>query len=388
MKVIVKVKKRFLQLSILIKFTVCKFLSMFYNEKETKKMWIFSERGTDARDNAYIMYKYVKDKYPSINAKYIIDRNSSDLYKLQQYNKKDIIYYRTLKHYIYILKAKLLISTHIMGFAPEMNLFYRLDKFAFFHLRGKRVFLQHGITKDKMKFYTDIDLFIAGAKPEYEFLKKNYPQYLHSIKYTGFPRFDRLIDNYKNQILLMPTWRINLQYEKFENSEYFKKYNELINNTTLFKILEENNYRLIFYPHHEIQKHIHTFSSKSNNIIIANKEEYDVQKLLIESKILITDYSSVFFDFGYMKKNIIYYQFDETEYRKQHYEQGYFDYYRDGFGPVFKDEKSVVFEIKNIINKEFDISKKYLNNINSFFEFNDHENSCREMKELMKLNDK
>ena len=38
---------------------------------------------------------------------------------------------------------------------------------------------------------------------------------------------------------------------------------------------------------------------------------------------LITDYSSVYFDIAYMRKPIIFYQFDEEEFRRKHYQRGY-----------------------------------------------------------------
>lgn len=52
----------------------------------------------------------------------------------------------------------------------------------------------------------------------------------------------------------------------------------------------------------------------SKEIEIAKFKDYDVQQLLIELRILITDFSSVFFDFAYMKKPVIYYQFDRDKY--------------------------------------------------------------------------
>ena len=41
---------------------------------------------------------------------------------------------------------------------------------------------------------------------------------------------------------------------------------------------------------------------------------------------MITDYSSVFFDFSYMRKPVIFYQFDEKKFRKAQYAEGYFSY--------------------------------------------------------------
>ena len=45
---------------------------------------------------------------------------------------------------------------------------------------------------------------------------------------------------------------------------------------------------------------------------------------------MITDYSSVFFDFLYMKKPVLFYQFDEEMFRKYQYEEGYFSYKNNG----------------------------------------------------------
>ena len=64
-------------------------------------------------------------------------------------------------------------------------------------------------------------------------------------------------------------------------------------------------------------------------------KNYDVQDLLKRSKILITDYSSVFYDFAYMKKEVIYYQFDYNDFFKKHYEIGNFNFEKNGFGPIF-----------------------------------------------------
>ena len=63
--------------------------------------------------------------------------------------------------------------------------------------------------------------------------------------------------------------------------------------------------------------------------------------MLKESSMLITDYSSVFFDVAYMHKPIIYYQFDRDAFRQGHYQEGYFSY-DDGFGPVAFDTESLL----------------------------------------------
>ena len=57
---------------------------------------------------------------------------------------------------------------------------------------------------------------------------------------------------------------------------------------------------------------------------------------------MITDYSSVFFDFSYMSKPVIFYQFDEKEFREKQYAEGYFDYHHTVLGDFAATEKETL----------------------------------------------
>ena len=65
----------------------------------------------------------------------------------------------------------------------------------------------------------------------------------------------------------------------------------------------------------------------------------DVQALYGQCALLVTDYSSVAFNTAYLDRPAVYFQFDREEMlRGAHVgRQGYFDYERDGFGPVARD---------------------------------------------------
>ena len=115
--------------------------------------------------------------------------------------------------------------------------------------------------------------------------------------------------------------------------------------------------------------------------------EETVQALLKETILLITDFSSVFFDYTYMDKPIIFYQFDEEDYYSHHYEKGYFDYRRDGFGPVRLEETEVVSDVLELASKNFKNSEEYQKRSDRFFEFKDKDNSLRifnSIKEVIK----
>lgn len=235
-----------------------------------------------------------------------------------------------------------------------------------------------------MNLNSNLDIFVTSVKREYEFIKDNYPSYRKSVVLTGMPRYDSLKNVESNNILVMPTWRLYLQnVSSIKRTEYYKAYMDLLGSKDLNVILEKNNIKLIFYPHIEMQKFISEFRFQNKNIIIANFKDYDVQELLKSCKLLITDYSSVYFDFAYLNKPVIYYQFDQKEYRKNHYSEGYFDYYKDGFGPVYIDVNNVVKEVEKLINNKFNIDTKYQNRISRFFTLRDNKN-CERIFELIK----
>ena len=186
----------------------------------------------------------------------------------------------------------------------------------------------------------------------------------------------------------MPTWRQYLKGDptiKFAESEYAKIWNRLLNNKDLILALRENNLQLVFYPHYEMQKHLSVFKSDCDEVIIAGIKDYDVQQLLKESKLLITDYSSVLFEFAYMRKPMVYLQFDRERFFIEHYNKGYFDHSEMGFGEVVFDEKEAVKVILTYINNNFTMKSEYKNRIEGFFPFYDKENCARIFNEIEKL---
>lgn len=377
------VVKSFIDVIILLYYRI-KFIFLLKKDNDT---WLISERGNDARDNGYWFYKYMKENHPEISIKYVIDSKSPDVDKISM---EDRIQYRSREHYYYLLYSKYLISAEIMGFSPNEQLYYRLNKYNFLKLKGKKIFLQHGITGGFNSYLlpqnTKLDLFICGAKPEYDFMISSFNYSESCAKLTGFARFDNLLSNSTNQILIMPTWRKWLKYNnEIKDTDYYQMFKKILTDKDIQKLLDETNYKIIFYPHIIMQKYMQEFKKlESKNVVIADNNNFDVQDLLKKSKLLITDYSSVHFDFAYMKKNVIYYQFDEKKYYELHCKKGYFDYYSDGFGPVCSNFEEVKNEIKKFLKKQ-EVNKKILSKVDEFFVYNDTKNCERIYNEITKL---
>ena len=349
-------------------FRVCTFLCR-------NRPWVLHERGTDARDNAYFFYRYLKENHPEKKIYYVIDRNSSDYQKV----KEDAVDFGSLKNYWAIATAEKIISTHCNKGLPHMN----PKLFRLFKLNQRFYFLQHGITKDNVPMLhfdqTGVRFFACGAKPEYDYICNEFGYPPGVVRYTGFARYDTLQGvKTKRQILIMPTWRMYIKDEKeFLESEYYRQWNEILNHRLLAEFLEKNDLTAVFYPHYEVQKYLHWFETATERMILADFESYDVQTLLKESKLLVTDYSSVFFDFAYMRKPVVYFQFDQETFFSQHYHRGYFSYPDMGFGPVTGNAQDTVRAIVNSAASGFEPADEYLKRMGSFFPLWDQKNCER-----------
>lgn len=365
-----------------------------------KDLWLVSDDGNDARDNGYWFFKYTREKHPEIECVFALKKNSPDNARVKQLGH--VIPYGTLQHWIYYLASSKIISSQKAG-NPNAAVCYFL--FVSGLLKKKRVFLQHGVTKDNIKsFYYQVcrfSLFVTAVPRETRYIEDNYGYKDKDIvKMLGFCRFDNLW-NYKNvykqkQILLMPTWRdwiakpVSASYKfddisDFKNTEYFKVYHSLLNNKQLREKLVQNDITLIFYPHKHMQKFVSNFESDFQNIVIADWHKYEVPTLLMESALLITDYSSVAFDFAYMGKPVLYYQFDLEKLREGHYQQGYFSYENDGFGKLCINEQEIVDSICNEIDSKFELEKKYEKRITDFFTLRDNKNCERNFNAVKDL---
>ncbi len=369
---------------------LCPFLK---NDPKYKDLWIIAERGTDARDNASHLFRYIRQEHPEINICYIISRDVPDRGKMAELGR--VVDYRSFEHYLVFAISQVKISTHIMGFAPDMLLFKNLDKIL--PIRGIKAFLQHGIIKDDLPYlYGDnvkLDLFVCGAKREWEYVAQQFCHPEGVVQYLGLCRYDRLPSTPQAPskiLLLMPTWRIYIEdsvfnEQQFVKCEYYRAFQSLLSNPRLTAILEKGGYILKFYPHPGVQPYRQCFQSPGSRVEIVDPTTLGVQPALVEADALLTDFSSVFFDFGYMMKPVLHYQFDLEDFRKNHYQEGYFDYARDGFGPVCTGEEAFLDALEMLVSSECRLEEKYRSRIEAFFSVRDDRNCQRNFDAIYKL---
>lgn len=366
-----------------------------YLKKKRPDMWLICEDYNEARDNGYWLYKYIRTEHKEQDCVYAINKKSVDYKKVKDLG--EVIQYGGYKHWVYYLAADKNISSQ-KGGKPNAAVCYVLEVYGI--LKNKRAFLQHGVICSDMPwcYYenTKMRLFVCGAKKEYEFIRDTYGYPDGYVKYLGLARFDGLHDFKvkKNQILVMPSWRewigtpTSKSYElddmtDFTTTEYFKAWNGLLNSKAITDILDKYDLNMVFYPHRQMQPYLKEFTKSSDRITIADWTKYDVQQLLKESAFLITDLSSIFMDFGYMRKPMLYFQFDMEKFRKGQYQEGYFEYTRDGFGPVCTTLEDVEKTLDHYGERDLQIEDVYREREEEFFVLHDKEN-CRRNYEAIK----
>ena len=129
-----------------------------------------------------------------------------------------------------------------------------------------------------------------------------------------------------------------------------------------------------------MQKFLRYFPFSTERIEIADWKKYDIQAVLKSASVMITDYSSVFFDFAYMRKPVIFYQFDEQEFRTKQYAEGYFNYHDTVLGKWTGTQVELLEALEDCLRKGTPLHSE--ETIRSFFPLWDKKNSERIYQEI------
>jgi hypothetical protein len=105
------------------------------------------------------------------------------------------------------------------------------------------------------------------------------------------------------------------------------------------------------------------------HVEVLDWEGLDVQEVLARTRMFITDYTSVAFDVALLGKPIAYYQFDRQEFFSSGhlFRRGYFDYDRDGFGPVAQSQEELLTSVEKLAADGFTPAPEYARRMDETF---------------------
>ncbi len=360
--------------------------------KRRKHLWLLCEYAAEAQDNAFALFRYLRENRKDIDAVYAIKKHASAADAVKAIGP--VVPFGSLRHWVYYLAAEVNISSQ-KGGKPNAAVCYLLEVVLGW-LKNKRVFLQHGVTKDDLPFLhaenAKLSLFCCAAKPEYEFIRDTFGYAPGVVQYTGFCRFDALLDAKPDPdlVLILPTWRMWLERdcktaEAFRESEYYRGWQSLLNDPALDALLSRTGKRAVFCVHRNVSKFEACFTSASERIAVKKWDEVCVPQLLRDAAALVTDFSSVYMDFAFMKKPVVYYQFDRETYRKGHLPTGYFDYERDGFGPIAETVPDAIDTLRGVIENGCRMAAHFEERVDRFFTLRDRNSSARTTEAIEKM---
>jgi len=140
----------------------------------------------------------------------------------------------------------------------------------------------------------------------------------------------------KKIILYAPTWRDN---EFYENGNY--KFTSSLDFSKLRAAIGEDTVVIVKY-HYLVTDKIDW--SLYKGFIYSCDLSYDISALYLVSDMMITDYSSVMFDYSILKRPMLFYCYDLEEYR-DNLRGFYFDFLSEAPGPVVLTTEELIVAI-------------------------------------------
>jgi CDP-glycerol glycerophosphotransferase len=200
-----------------------------------------------------------------------------------------------------------------------------------------------------MKTYGKEDSIIELGYPRNDYLSNYKEEEISQIrKELGIESVDKKV------ILYAPTWRDN-QHKSGVGYVY--------ENPVDFDLLREElgeDYIILFRAHYLVAS---SFDFAKYEGFVYDVSQYDdINRLYVVSDLLVTDYSSVFFDYAILNRPMIFYMYDLADYRDN--VRGFYLDLSELPGPIVEDDNTFIEAVKAI---NFDNSSECLKEFNEKF---------------------
>ena len=374
------------------KASALKTASWFLRAFRRRPLWLFADRPDRADDNARALFEYACTERSGANAPhyvFAVSRSSPDFAELSRVGRCVDIDGFLFK--VLFLSADFMISAYRTPaqrrpFSKKTAGFLR----DFFARRYRFAFLKHGVNPYNMaavlgRNHLNARIVTATTRGEYaENTGEAYEYSAREVKLCGMARYDKLYDRREGFVTFMPTWRAYLmkgagtdQLEdgiSFPESSFCKCFAEVFGDAEFVSRCEALGFRVRLMPHPNMRSALADLRLAPSVSVIGPGVRY--RDVFATSDMIVTDYSSVAFDVAYLKKPVLYYQFDEEEFFRHQYQKGFFDWRRDGFGEVLTDAASLKETILSYLASGCQMKPEYQKRVDDFFAFTDR-NNCK-----------
>lgn len=311
--------------------------------------------GRQISDSPLALYDYIKNNYQKIDVIWSVEKS------MVSYCKKNDINYvlrNTVKWAESLTKAQVWVSN------ARFPNYVRKQKHTFY------VQTWHGTPLKKLGLDIDNVLmpgtttkkyhknFVAEANKWDVLVSPN--QYSSSIfrrafgfknvlLNTGYPRTDKLVSSTNDQIMKMKmdmgiplSKKVVLYAPTYRDDSYISKGKYAFELPFDVKKMQEtlgDEYVLVLRMHYLISSDLNV--AQYGDFVIDQSNYHDISDLYLVADLMITDYSSVFFDYAYLKKPVLFYPYDFEKY-KDELRGFYLDYETELPGEIAYTEKELL----------------------------------------------
>lgn len=334
-----------------------------------KKLVIFeSFHAKQYSDNPRAIYEYMKEKYPDYELLWSVDKSAIRLFEdfkvpyLRRFSAQWFLTFPRAKYWVnnvrlpaWMPKPAGTVYIQTWHGTPLKKLGVDIEEI---HMPGTET------ATYKKNFVTESskwDFLVSPNSYSTEIFKRAF-MYEGNVIESGYPRNDilatpseTLMSNIKSQLgipkekkvmLYAPTWRDNEFYQKgkykfefqFDLERWKEKYgSEWVLLSRMHYLVAEN------------------FNFSAHEGVVFNVSDYpDIRDLYLISDLLITDYSSVFFDYAILSRPIVFFMYDLETYRDQ-LRGFYFDIESEAPGPIVQNERELFQVLDEIVSSHIQL---------------------------------
>lgn len=376
--------------SILKRIKYLKNLWAYYQRSRITKdpnTWCFVSFEKDFTSNLKATFEYVKENHKNINILILSDKAS-----YQKYQSEKINVIKTTQSHLYS-SASLIITDQLLAGHPSFKNVHAIDIPILNVWHGipmKNMGIPHQGFIPYIKGEKENFNLIASSNIDAKSMSKCFDLPLKNISITGLPKIDLLknqpfSDHEKNKlkdlikgkklILFCPTWRDN-------ESDYYNFSN--IDLANLKNFLDKNNCILGVRDHLNHQNNSYFQKLKSIGAIDLDRSVFNnIELLLFNAEILITDYSSCHFDFLALHKPTVSFGYDYEYYKS--IERGFLYPMSDVFpNPICSTFTDVITQL-SIILQNSSSNKDHHTLHNRFYKYDDNKNTSRVVELALSL---
>ena len=357
-------------------FQTCKYLYYIYiididRDLYPKTDFIFVDfifKSLSSDDTYPVFQEMIKQNYP---AHYITEKE--DIYEQYCGNNtqcttimpiNDATYFKYgdffEKYLDLVLKTKAFISCKEKHFHRVGYLFYRIEYTTYIAVgHGVCYFKDYLFNKNRIYGINRNNKIIIPPSEILISTAINHGWKKENIIQLNLPRWDRfnyqekeheIYEGFKsnitnNSILVMFTWRMSMKFNSYLSPFYTKNLTKLLKNEDLERELSLNNITLYLSFHRYLREMNQVLIKKimKNNKNIVIIEQNELAECLAKSSLVVSDFSSVMFDFMYRRKPIIIYVPDSNDPKIK-------EFYTDDYVSLIERMNNKTFLVENKCN--------------------------------------